>query len=228
MTIPDHIIQKFRQDLTAAIQAGETEQGVQLAKDALSQGFSPMELMQDVIRPVMKDFGDAFARLDIFLPELMAASMVVKTMQTQVIEPVIRQQGDSNTNQGVVIIGTCQGDIHDIGKNMVALMLQVNGFKVVDLGTNVTPQAFLDTARREEADIIALSSLLTPSLPYMKDLLKRMEGLGERQKYKVIVGGAAVSEEFSSRAGFDGFGEDAIDAVEMCQNLMLERKESRQ
>lgn len=228
MAIPAQLIEKFQQELTEAIQAGETEQGVELARSILSQGFSPMDLMQDIIRPVMKEFGDAFARLDIFLPELMAASMVVKSMQTQVIEPAIREQGAANTNQGVVIIGTCQGDIHDIGKNMVALMLQVNGFKVVDLGSNVTPQAFLETARRESADIIALSSLLTPSLPYMKDLLKRMEGLGERNKFKVIVGGAAVSEEFSTRAGFDGFGEDAIAAVEICRNLMNQPKEPKQ
>ncbi len=224
MTVSDQEAQRLRQELTAAIDEGDSERGVSMAKDALEKGISPLDLMQDVIRPVMKDFGDAFARLDIFLPELMSASVVVKAIQAQVLEPAIRQSGGNSISQGTVVIGTCQGDIHDIGKNMVALMLQVNGFKVIDLGSNVTPQTFLDTARREEADIIALSSLLTPSLPYMKDLVKRLEGLGERSRYLVIAGGAALSEEYSQRAGFDAYGDDAIAAVDICKNLMQRRK----
>lgn len=224
MTVSGEAVHRLQQELTAAIDEADIQRGVALARDALSQGISPLDLIQDVVRPVMKDFGEAFARLDIFLPELMGASVVVKAMQSQVLEPAIRQSGGNSVNQGTVVIGTCQGDIHDIGKNMVSLMLQVNGFKVIDLGTNVSPQTFLDTARREEADIIALSSLLTPSLPYMKDLLKRLEGLGERDRYMVIAGGAALSEEYSKRAGFDGYSEDAITAVEICKNLMKQRK----
>lgn len=227
MTDANPVFQKYQQELTAAINEADIERGVEIAKNALSEGLSPLDMLQEVIRPVMKEFGDAFARLDIFLPELMSASTVVKAMQTQVLEPAIRQSGVASINQGTVIIGTCQGDIHDIGKNMVALMLQVNGFKVVDLGNNVTPQAFLETARREEADIIAMSSLLTPSLPYMKDLVKRLEGLGERSRFMVIAGGAALSPEYASMAGFDAYGDDAVVAVKICQDLMAKRKESR-
>lgn len=227
MAISNETVQRLQKELAAAIDDGDNQRGVAIAKDALSQGISPLELMQEVIRPVMKEYGDAFARLDIFLPELMGASSVVKAMQTQVLEPSIRNSGGNSISQGTVVIGTCQGDIHDIGKNMVALMLQVNGFKVIDLGTNVTPQSFLDTAHREGVDIIAMSSLLTPSLPYMKDLVKRLDGLGERDRFKVIAGGAALTEEYSKMSGFDGYSDDAIGAVEICQKLMSQRKETQ-
>ncbi len=218
------VFQKYQQELTAAIENGDNQRGIAMAKEALNQGYSPLDILQEVIQPVMKEFGDAFARLDIFLPELMAASNVVKSIQTQVLEPTIRKSGGTSIHQGTIVIGTCQGDIHDIGKNMVALLLEVNGFKVIDLGTNVTPQTFLDTARREEADIIAMSSLLTPSLPYMKDLVKRLEGLGERDRFLVIGGGAALSEDYAKKAGLDGYGEDAVAAVALCQKLMEQRR----
>jgi methanogenic corrinoid protein MtbC1 len=130
-----------------------------------------------------------------------------------------------------VVIATAQGDIHGIGKNMVALMLQVNGFTVTDLGTNVSTASILDAARRESADIIAMSSLLTTSLPFIKDVLARLQAAGEhvpggRGRFLVIAGGAPVTEEWSKAAGLDGFGEDAIEAVALCRNLMALRRGS--
>ena len=136
----------------------------------------------------------------------------------------IRQAGGSSTTEGAVVIGTAQGDIHDIGKNMVALMLQVNGFRVTDLGTNVATQAILDAARRENADIIALSSLLTTSLPFVKDVLARLDAAGERSRFMVVAGGAPVTVEWSVAAGLDGFAEDAVEAVAMCRGLMARRR----
>jgi methylmalonyl-CoA mutase cobalamin-binding domain/chain len=217
---------RVQAELGEAIKVGNRGLGVELAHAALKEGFSPLELLENVIKPVMKDLGDEFARLDIFLPELMNAGATVKAIQAQVLEPAILTSGTHMSSRGTIVIGTCQGDIHDIGKSMVGLMLQVNGFNVIDLGTNVTPQAFLEAARRERADIIAMSSLLTPSLPYMKDVVKRLVGLGERDNYLVIAGGAAVSHEFERIAGLDGYGEDAVTAVALCQDLMNRRKES--
>lgn len=217
---------RMQEGIRGAIKAGDRVQGVEMARAALGEGITPLDLLENVIKPVMKELGDEFARLDIFLPELMNAGAVVKAVQAQVLEPAIRKDGSHMDSRGTVVIGTCQGDIHDIGKSMVALMLQVNGFKVIDLGTNVTPQAFLETARREQADIIAMSSLLTPSLPYMKDVVKRLVGLGERSNYIVIAGGASVSHEFAKIAGLDGYGEDAVTAVTLCLDLMKKRKES--
>jgi methanogenic corrinoid protein MtbC1 len=218
---------RVQNEIGKAIKAGDRNLGVELAHAAVSSGIAPLDLLENVIKPVMKELGDEFARLDIFLPELMNAGAVVKLIQAQVIEPAIRGSESQMSSRGTIVIGTCQGDIHDIGKSMVALMLQVNGFKVIDLGTNVTPQAFLEGARREQADIIAMSSLLTPSLPYMKDVVKRLVGLGERGKYLVIAGGASVSHQFAASAGLDGYGEDAVTAVALCQDLMNKRKEAQ-
>ena len=121
-------------------------------------------------------------------------------------------------------IGTVQGDVHDIGKNIVATLLEVNGYEVIDLGNDVAPYAFIETAKRENVDIIALSSLLTTSMPYMVDVLKTMEGLGIRDQYKVIVGGGPVSAEWAESIGADGYSNDANEAVELCRKIMAERK----
>ncbi len=215
----------YQDGLKAAIEAGDEQQGVTLARSALNAGAGPLDFLQHVIRPVMKDMGDEFARLERFLPDLMSAALVVKAIQAEVLEPVILANGAQSSSQGTIVIGTAQGDIHDIGKSMVALMLQVNGFRVVDLGTSVTPQAFQEAARRENADVIAMSSLLTPSLPYMKDLVKRLEGFGDRERFLVIAGGAAVSREWAQQAGLDGYGADAIEALALCQELVNRRKE---
>ena len=219
--------QALQAQLKVAISDADEQAGVALAQAALAEGITPVQLFQEVIQPVLQDIGDAFARLDVFLPDLMRAGLVVKAMQLDVLEPAIRNSGGESASAGTVVIGTALGDIHDIGKNMVALMLQVNGFKVVDLGTNVSPQTFIDAARRERADIIAMSSLLTPTLPYIRDLVKRLESLEERKRYLVIAGGAPITRAWTQTAGLDGFGEDAMEAVALCQGLMRQRKESR-
>ncbi len=224
MDLTEEKRQALQTQLKAVISDADEQAGVALAEAALADGFTPVALFRDVIQPVLQDIGDAFARLDVFLPDLMRAGLVVKAMQLEVLEPAIRNSGSENASAGTVVIGTAQGDIHDIGKNMVALMLQVNGFKVVDLGTNVSAQAFIDAARRERADIIAMSSLLTPTLPYIKDLVKRLESLEERKRYLVIAGGAPITREWTQTAGLDGFGEDAMEAVALCQGLMHQRK----
>ena len=210
--------------LRRAIEGLDEADAVALAGEALAAGLSPLDFFRGVIEPVLTAIGDAFSRLEVFLPDLMRAGVIVKAMQSEVLEPAIRQSGGASTSEGVVVIGTAQGDIHDIGKNMVALMLQVNGFRVTDLGTNVSTQAVLDAARRENADIIAMSSLLTTSLPFVKDVLARLDAAGERKRFMVIAGGAPVTAEWSQAAGLDGFAEDAVEAVSMCRGLMARRK----
>jgi trimethylamine corrinoid protein len=173
-----------------------------------------------VIQPLLHEVGKRFERLEIFLPELMKAAKVVKAMQVGVLEPAILAMAGEDTKSGTVVVGTCRGDIHDIGKNMVALMLQVNGFEVVDLGTDVALRDFVDTARKVNADIIGMSSLLTTSMPYMGDLIAYLDGLGLREKFKIIVGGAPVTPAYAEKIGADAYGSDAIDAVAKCLRLM--------
>jgi 5-methyltetrahydrofolate--homocysteine methyltransferase len=218
-------LEAFRTILLQVIEDGAPAAGVQMASDALTAGLSPLDFFRGVVEPVLADIGDRFSRLEIFLPELMRAGAVVKAMQAQVLEPAIKASGGPSFSEGTVIIGAAQGDIHDIGKNMVSLMLQVNGFKVVDLGTNIAPKAFIDAARRENADIIAMSSLLTPSMPYIRDTVQLVDGLGLRERFLLIAGGAPVTSEWAASIGLDGFGEDAVEAVEVCRRLMAKRRE---
>lgn len=224
MTLTETDFATFRAALQQAIEDGSPAQGVEMARAALAAGLSPLDFFKGVVEPVLADVGDRFSRLEIFLPELMRAGMVVKAMQAQVLEPAIKAGGGQAFSEGAVVIGAAQGDIHDIGKNMVSLMLQVNGFRVVDLGTNVSPKAFIEAARRENADIIAMSSLLTPSMPYIRDTVQLVEGLGLRGRFLLIAGGAAVTREWAASIGLDGFGEDAVEAVEVCRRLMAARR----
>jgi methylmalonyl-CoA mutase cobalamin-binding domain/chain len=225
MSLSESKIEEMRDRLEEAIAAGDKAMGIQLAQEALAAQSSALDFFKAVIEPVLEDVGDRFARLEIFLPELMKAGMVIKAMQKEVLEPAIRAEGSASTTAGKIVIGTCQGDIHDIGKNMVALMLQVNGFDVADLGTDIAPRTVIEAAQREQADIIALSSLLTPSMPYIRDVVQLLEGYGLRDQFQVVAGGAAVTRDWAKSIGADGFGEDAIEAVEVCRSLMTARKE---
>jgi methanogenic corrinoid protein MtbC1 len=228
MTLTETHFEAFRATLQQAIEDGSPAQGVEMARAALAEGLSPLAFFRGVVEPVLTEVGDRFSRLEIFLPELMRAGMVVKAMQAQVLEPAIKASGGQAFSEGTVVIGAAQGDIHDIGKNMVSLMLQVNGFKVVDLGTNVSPKAFIEAGRRDNADIIAMSSLLTPSMPYIRDTVQLVEGLGLRGRLLLIAGGAPVTREWAASIGLDGFGEDAVEAVEVCRRLMAARREKIQ
>jgi len=219
MSLPD-----LQAKLHHAVLEGEEAEGVGCAQDALQGGLSPLDYFQQVISPVVTDVGERFARLEIFLPELMRAGMVVKAIQAQVLDPAIKKEGLSGGSEGRVVIGTSQGDIHDIGKNMVALMLQVSGFIVADLGTNVTAKDFIEAAKREGADIIATSTLLTSSLPFTRDLIELLKGYGLRQRFSVIAGGAAVTQQWVDKCGLDGFGRDAIEAVDLCRHVIQMRK----
>jgi methylmalonyl-CoA mutase cobalamin-binding domain/chain len=214
-------------ELRQAIEDMDNDAAILQARSALDLGLTPVEYFEEVIQPVLKEIGDAFARLEVFLPDLMRSGAVVKVVQQEVLDPAIRRAGGESSSVATVVIGTAQGDIHDIGKNMVALMLQVNGFKVVDLGTNVTPQGFIDAARREKADIIAMSSLLTPTLPYIRDVVQRLAGFGERDRYLLVAGGAPITRQWAEAAGLDGFGDDAVEAVAVCRELVERRSGAR-
>lgn len=226
MTISEKQAEQQQQLLHDAIINGDRAAGVQLAEDNLKEGVHPLEFFEQVINPVVQEMGERFSKLEIFLPELMRTGMVVKAIQEDVLEPAILASGETSNEPkaGKVVIGTCQGDIHDIGKNMVALMLQVNGFNVVDLGTNVSAKEFIDAAKRENADIIAMSTLLTTSMPFIRDAVEMMEGLGVRDKYSLVVGGAPITQGWVENHNIDGFGEDAIDAVEVCREILKSKR----
>jgi methylmalonyl-CoA mutase cobalamin-binding domain/chain len=190
-------------------------------KGILDSGIPPLVFFNNIFTPAMTIIGGKFSRLDIFLPELMDAAETAKRIIEQVIDPLFAEQkSSSKTSRGKILICTVQGDLHDIGKNMVSIMLQVNGFEVIDLGTNVNTRAILDRAIEEKVDIVGLSSLMTTSMPYMKEVVDLRNGFGHKDDFAIIVGGAPITSEYAADIGADGFGKDAFEAVESSIELL--------
>jgi corrinoid protein of di/trimethylamine methyltransferase len=205
--------------MVQAVKDGDAEASAQLAHQALEAGVTPAEIFNECIIPTLRDVGDRFARLEIFLPEMMLSAEAAKAV-IDLIEPALKAQKAQATTLGKVVIGTVNGDIHDIGKNMVATMLEVSGFEVINLGRSVPVETFLNTARERGADIIAMSSLLTTSMPYMKDLLATIKATGEKDRFKVLIGGGPVTEEWAAQSGANGYGKDAAEAVAAARKLV--------
>ncbi len=199
----------------------ETDEALEWARAQLSSGVDPLLFFTEVFTPAMTQVGDLFGRLEIFLPELMDAAEKAKEVSEKVIQPALESM-DSNvrTTRGKVVLCSVKGDLHDIGKNMVGLMLQVNGFQVIDLGIDVLPRDAIQKAKEENAEIIGLSSLMTTSMPYMKECIALRDGFGLKGKIKVIVGGAPITPEYSQQIGADAFGRNAIEGVKRCIELL--------
>ena len=211
----------IKDDFLNTLLSEDKESAIKIAENALEKGVSAQRFFESCVTPVMIEIGDRFMRLDIFLPEMIAAAEIVQSVNKVVIQPQIEKLNTGNIeSKGKVLLATIQGDLHDIGKNMVNLMLTVNGFEVVDLGTDVPPSEIVANAEQEDVDIIGMSSLLTSCLPYMKDVVDLLETKGLRDKYKVIIGGAAPTAEFSNKIGVNAQGHTAAEAVSICINLM--------
>ncbi len=199
----------------------DIDQAIAWARQQMDSGLSPLDFFNEVFTPAMISVGDRFGRLEIFLPELMDAAETAKAVSEQVVQPRLAvSNAGFNTSRGKVVLCSVKGDLHDIGKNMVKLMLQVNGFEVIDLGIDVPPRDAINKAREEGADIIGLSSLMTTSMPYMKETVELRDGFGMKGKIKVIVGGAPITPEYSQQIGADAFGRDAVEGVQKCLELM--------
>ena len=211
-------MEQFYQELLDCMMDGDDETGVEITKAQIEAGTDPLDIVQKCLVPILDDIGEQFARLELFLPDLVMAADVAKAVKDEIRAHLLSNSSDATSAK--VVIGTVQGDVHDIGKNIVATLLEVNGFEVIDLGNDVKPFDFIETAKKEKCDIIALSSLLTTSMPYMVDLLKTLNGLGISDQFKVIVGGGPVSAEWAQEIGADGYSNDANEAVELCKKLM--------
>jgi len=211
----------FYEELQECMLDGDDELAVGITEKALADGMDPLDIIQKNMVPILNDIGDQFARLELFLPDLVMAAEVATAVKEVISDKLVKAEG---VETGKVVIGTLQGDVHDIGKNIVATLLEVNGYEVFDLGNDVPPFNFIETAKKENADIIALSSLLTTSMPYMEDVLKGLNGLGCRDQFKVIVGGGPVSAAWAESIGADGYSEDANEAIQLCNRIMKEKK----
>jgi methanogenic corrinoid protein MtbC1 len=206
------------QALVNAIHTGDKETGVKEALSLVDLGKKVPQIFIECIEPTLVEVGERFSRLDIFLPELMNSGSTVKAIQEALLPFLAADQTQSK--KGRIVICTVSGDMHDIGKNIVKTMLEVNGFELRDLGVDVSAANVIKAAVEFQADIIALSALMLPSLPSVKDVI---DILRENEKYKgrfkVMVGGGPVSKEWAEKAGADAYGDDAIEAVKVAHSL---------
>jgi trimethylamine corrinoid protein len=213
--------EKLKADLTEHLLGDDPEASLTWAKNTLGGDLGVTDFFNQVFTPAMAAVGDKFGRMEIFLPELMDAADRAQAISDQVIQPMLTASGsDQDVKRGKMVMASVKGDLHDIGKNMVVLMLRVNGFEVFDMGVDVPPRDILDKAKEVEADIVGLSSLMTTSMPYMKECVELRDGFGLKENFSVIVGGAPITAEYTAEIGADAFGTDAVDAVAQCLALL--------
>jgi 5-methyltetrahydrofolate--homocysteine methyltransferase len=213
------ISKKIRTDLSEALSQGKTDEAEAITRQALKVGVDPLDLIQKVVVPTLTEVGKLFQNFDIFLPELMMAGEAAKHA-TVLLEESMAKAGEQIASLGTVVIGTVKSDIHDIGKNIVSTLLRAHGFKVIDLGRDVSPSAYLDAAGNERADIVAMSALMTTTRPAQRSTISLFAEVGEREKYKLVIGGGSTNQEWADEIGADGYAPDAAAAVELCKQLL--------
>lgn len=211
--------EKLSADLSEALRKGHSDEAEKLTHQALEQGMAPLDVVQKILVPTLTDVGQRFQDFEIFLPELMMAGEAAQRV-TAVVEEATLEAGEPSLNLGTIVLGQVEGDMHDIGRNIVATLLSSHGFKVIDLGRDVPASTFLEAAEKEKADVVALSALMTTTLPAQKRTISLFSEVRKREDYYIIVGGGAVSREWSNEIGADGYSPDAAGAVELCKTLL--------
>jgi len=205
--------------LKAAMIALDKDDVVALTGDALAAGTLPLDVIEKALLPGLGTIGEMFENEEIFLPELMKSAQIFQGAM-ELLQPRIQEMGTDVQKKGTVVIGTVKGDMHYIGKNIVKLLLETSGFDVHDLGVDVDPFAFILKADEVKADMIALSALLTTTLVGQKDVIEALQGQGKREKYKVFLGGGAVTQSWADEIGADGYAENAYGAVELAKTFV--------
>jgi 5-methyltetrahydrofolate--homocysteine methyltransferase len=203
--------------LYQAILDGDAKLARSLAEEAVSRGADPQSLVDEQMIPAMDEVGRLFECHEYFVPEMLIAARAMRAALEVVQSRLTLAETES---KGKVVIGTVKGDLHDIGKNLVAAMLQGGGFQILDLGTDVPPERFVEAIEEHNASVVALSALLTTTMPEMKNVIEALVNAGIRQRVKVLVGGAPVTEEFAKQIGADGYGETAVSAVGLTRSLV--------
>jgi corrinoid protein of di/trimethylamine methyltransferase len=204
--------------ITASLVNGEPDQTVALTRDAIGAGLEPMAIINDGLLPGMRIVGEKYSSGEYFLPNLIVSANGMKQAM-QLLEPELKARHQTLKSAGTVVIGTVKGDIHEIGKSLVATMLSAHGFTVHDLGVDVPIDKFVSTAQATGATLVGLSALLTTTMGVQRHVIAALKAAGLRDKVKVMVGGAPVSQRWSEEIGADGYAEDAVGAVKLAAKL---------
>jgi 5-methyltetrahydrofolate--homocysteine methyltransferase len=202
-----------------AVLAGDLDQTVAQVEAGLEEGLNPGRILKEGLVAAMGEVGDRFERGEYYVPEMLIAA---RAMQggLNVLKPLLVEADIQPA--GRVVIGTVKGDLHDIGKNLVAMMLEGAGYEIIDLGTDVAPEEFAQAVRETGADFVGMSALLTTTMPKMRDTIEALEDMGVRDQVLVIIGGAPITQDYCEQIGADGFAPDASRAVALARNLQGE------
>ncbi len=211
-------MQEILEKLSKGILSYDEELTKETTNEGLKKGMNPIELI-NVLSASIRNLGEKYESGEVFLPELMMAADAMKAAMT-ILEPELLKRKEEVPIRKIAVTGTVKGDVHDIGKTMVSMMLTSAGFKVHDLGRDVSYSAFYDAAENNGADILALSAAMTTTMPSQRDVIEYFKALGTRDKYKIIVGGGSVTPEFATEIGADGYGKDLIEAVKVAKKLV--------
>lgn len=204
------------EDLKTAVINGKRKDVKEIVPALIEEGMDPLEMLETALIPAMAIVGDRFKKNEIFVPEMLVSARAMKeAMKT--IEPILIERGVKPEFKA--IIGTVEGDLHDIGKNLVATMWKGAGFDVIDLGVNVSPSAFVEAAKEHQPDLIGLSALLTTTMPAMRETVAAIREAGF-DKVKILIGGAPVTMEFAREIGADGYSSDAASAVDAAKEAL--------
>jgi corrinoid protein of di/trimethylamine methyltransferase len=204
--------------LTQAVDEGDRAGAAALARQALESGIPAQEILNGGLLPGMRIVGEKFAVGDYFLPDMLVAAASMKSAMA-VLDPALKASESTTAAKGRIVIGTVRGDIHEIGKSLVATLLGANGFDVIDLGVDVSAERFVETVASSGAGMVGLSALLTTTMGAQKSVIEALAAAGLRERVKVMVGGAPVTEKWANEIGADGFAPDAVSAVALANRL---------
>lgn len=204
------------QKLYDAVLNGDAKTAVEITKQAIAEKVDPLKLISGTMVPAMDEVGKRYEEEEYFVPELLLSARAMKG-SLELLRPLLAESGAKPT--GTVAIGTVKGDLHDIGKNLVASLLEGGGFEVIDLGADVPPDRFIEAIREKGVQIVCLSALLTVTMPSMKTTIEALKQAGVRDKVKVLVGGVPVTQQYADDIGADGYGESASNAVALARRM---------
>ena len=212
-------IKELYQAMAQSVIEGEPEEAARLAQQGLEAGLEPLAIIEQGFAAGIKVVGELFAKGEYFLPDLVIGAKAMEEAMA-VLESELRRRQETRRTYGKVVIGTVQGDIHEIGKNLVATLLSVNGFEVLNLGVDVPDETFIAKVKETGANVLGMSALLTTTMPAQGRVIQALEEAGIRDKVKVIIGGAPATQSWADEIGADGYSEDAVGAVALAKRLL--------
>ncbi len=214
--------EQILENLAVAIVEGDEDKAVENAKAAMEAKLDPLETVENGLSKGMDDIGEKFGKGEVFLPELLMAANAFKSAM-EILKPELEAQQMQTAQQGTILIGTVKGDVHNIGKDIVSTVLETKGFNVVDIGVDNDTLSIIQEAEKADADVIALSCLMTTTMPAQREFIEVLEEMNLREKYFVVVGGGPITQEWADEIKADGYGESAVEAPALVKELISKK-----